>query len=268
MLLNKQELLFEDKRVAYWESGQGEPLLLLHGSGPGASSHGNWRLILEPLSKHFHVIATDLIGFGESDRKTVEPYFDYDLWFRQATHMLGLFQSDSVNILGHSLSGALALKLAAHDRRVNKVVTTGTVGADLPLNPDLDIVWTFPETEDDLIQAGKTLVYDDSIITQAYIDGRKKVLYDGAYKEYFSKMFQGDKSAYIKASILDAQELTNIKNPVLLIHGRDDDPIPAEGSIKLASELKNADLIILSKCGHSVAIEHPEKLVGFIRAFL
>src|SRR5690625_1863935 len=160
MLLNKQELLFEDKRVAYWESGQGEPLLLLHGSGPGASSHGNWRLILEPLSKHFHVIATDLIGFGESDRKTVEPYFDYDLWFRQATHMLGLFQSDSVNILGHSLSGALALKFAALDRRVSKEVTTGTMHPDLPSNPDFVIFWPCHATAVDLLQAVNTLGYD------------------------------------------------------------------------------------------------------------
>jgi len=268
MLPNKKELVFEDTRVVYWEGGEGEPLLLLHGSGPGASSHGNWRLILEPLSKHFHVIAADLIGFGESGRKAEEPYFDYDLWFRQASHMLGLFQKNKVNVLGHSLSGALALKLAAHDPRVNKVVTTGTMGTDLPCNPDLDIVWTFPETEADLEKAGKTLVYDDSIINRTYIEGRKKVLYDGAYKEYFSKMFQGDKSAYIKASVLTAQELANIKNSILLIHGRDDHPIPSEVSSKLASELENADLVLLSKCGHSVAIEYPKKLIGLIRAFI
>src|SRR5699024_9136717 len=132
------------------------PLLLLHGSGPGASTHGNWRLILEPLSQHFHVIATDLIGFGMSDRKSQTPYFDFDLWVRQAKNAVDLFDrnDDGVNVLGHSLSGAIALKLAGIDSRVKRVVTTGTMGVPMDLNPSLERVWTFPETTEDLRAAG------------------------------------------------------------------------------------------------------------------
>ena len=53
---------------------------MLHGSGPGAGTIGNWRLVLEPLAARYRITATDLIGFGASGRKTEEPYFDLPLW--------------------------------------------------------------------------------------------------------------------------------------------------------------------------------------------
>src|SRR5579863_9825036 len=101
----------------YIEGGAGFPVLLIHGSGPGASTQGNWRLILEPLAAHVHVHAMDLIGFGQSGRKPAAPYFDLELWLRQCRALIALMPGERIGILGHSLSGALALKLAAAEPR-------------------------------------------------------------------------------------------------------------------------------------------------------
>ena len=60
----------------YLEMGEGEPLLLLHGSGPGVSAYTNWRKIIPELAKHFRVIAPDLAGFGHTER---DPNFSYDI---------------------------------------------------------------------------------------------------------------------------------------------------------------------------------------------
>jgi hypothetical protein len=49
----------ENQSVVYWEAGDGAPLLLMHGTGPGASTLGYWNDVLEPLAEHFHVIAYD-----------------------------------------------------------------------------------------------------------------------------------------------------------------------------------------------------------------
>lgn len=256
--------------IRYWESGadgQLPCLLLLHGSGPGASTHGNWRLVLGPLSDHFHVIATDLIGFGESGRKPRQPYFDYDLWLRQAGHLLGKFGSAGVNVLGHSLSGALALKLASVDGRVRRVMTTGTLGTRFESGKDLETVWSFPETVEDLVRAGRILVHDPALITDAYIAGRKKVLYEGDYRSYFMQMFAGDKQRYVDAAELFDRDISAIRCPVLLVHGRDDRPTPSHSSRQLAQRIKQADLVELAQCGHSIALEYPAKLVELARSF-
>jgi 2-hydroxymuconate-semialdehyde hydrolase len=112
MPLQEYDVQFESLTVHYWQGGQGFPLLLLHGSGPGASTLGNCRLVLDRLVKRYHVLAVDLIGFGESGRNTRELCFDLDLWLQQARHMLSLLPGEHVGVVGHSLSAVLALKLA------------------------------------------------------------------------------------------------------------------------------------------------------------
>jgi 2-hydroxymuconate-semialdehyde hydrolase len=263
MAFEQRDIDFEGINVRYWEAGKGKPpLLLLHGSGPGANSLGTWRLVMDPLAERYHVIACDLIGFGQSGRKPEPPYFDYLLWFRQARFVLDLFGAGAVNVIGHSLSGALSLKLAAHDRRVARVLNTGGMGCHVPANPAADLVWTFPETEADIRRVAQVLVYDASLIDDAYVEARKKVLYAGDYQAYFSAMFSGDKQAYRDATILGDEELRNITVPVLLVHGRDDKPTPIETSHTLVKRIPQADLVALGRCGHSVAIEYPEKLIG------
>lgn len=266
MTLVEKQVEFEGIPVTYWEGGCGEPLLLLHGSGPGASTAGNWRLVLDDLASRFHVIALDLIGFGKSGRKATPPYFDFDLWVRQAHFALGLF-ADGANILGHSLSGAIALRTASANRHVRKVMTTGSIGASVTVNEHLGIVWSFPQTRDDLVKAGKTLVFDETIIDEKYISGREQILQAGNYKEYFESMFEGDKQKYLDAVVLSPEELAAIECDVLMLHGVDDQPTPIESTYLLARQIGHADVVALARCGHSVALEHPKKLVRIASAF-
>jgi len=266
MSLIEKETEFEGIPVTYFEGGEGQPLLLLHGSGPGASTFGNWRLVIEDLAQRFHVIAPDLIGFGKSGRKKAEPFFDFDLWVRQARFHLDLFP-DGANVLGHSLSGAIALRTAASGAKVHKVMTTGTIGAQVKANEELGIVWSFPNTREDLVKAGNTLVFDESLIDDNYISGREKILYVGNYKEYFESMFAGDKQQYLDAARLSAEELASIKCDVLMLHGVDDRPTPIESSYLIAKQIGHADVLAVARCGHSVALEHPKKLVRIASAF-
>ena len=129
MAYTERQFNFEGIPVHYREGGRGFPILMIHGSGPGASTLGNWRLVLDPLAERFHIHAMDLVGFGLSGRKPAPPYFDLDLWLRQCKAMIGQIPGDRVGVIGHSLSGSLALKLAASEPRVAKVMTTGTMGA-------------------------------------------------------------------------------------------------------------------------------------------
>src|ERR1700730_18263135 len=170
MPLQEYEIQFESITVHYWQGGQGFPLLMLHGSGPGASTLGNWRLVLARLVERHHVLAVDLIGFGKSGRKSSEPYFDLDLWLRQAPHMLRLLPGESVGMIAHSLSAVLALKLAGAERRVRKVLTTGAMGGAFKLNCYLDWTWSSPAGREELRRTTEALVYEKSLITEAFLD--------------------------------------------------------------------------------------------------
>ena len=262
------ELSFRGLSVNAYEGGAGRPLLLVHGSGPGASSIGNWRIVLDALAESYRVLAIDLIGFGGSDRKPAPPYFDFALWVDQIGAALDYLDAPDMGVIGHSLAGALVLAAAARDRRVGAVMTTGTMGAPMPVNPALDHVWRCPASREEMRVAARSLVHDPSVITDAYLDFRMDVIGSAEYRSYFNAMFEGPFERYIAAAVLDEATLRAIAAPVLMLHGRDDRPIPAEtGSIALLPKLPRADLLLLHGCGHSIAMERRAAFLSSANAF-
>jgi pimeloyl-ACP methyl ester carboxylesterase len=95
-------------RVAYAESGSGEPALLLHSS---ASSAAQWRSLTEALQGTCRILAPDLYGYGETDAwpgqgplRLAEEAALADAVLAQAR--------DPVHLVGHSYGGAVALRFA------------------------------------------------------------------------------------------------------------------------------------------------------------
>jgi len=253
---------YEDVPVHYIEAGVGLPLLLIHGSGPGASTIGNWRVVLEPLIARYHVFAMDLIGFGQSGRRLSEPYFDIDFWLGQCREMIALMPGEEIGICGHSLSGALALKLAATESRITKILATGAMGAAFAVNDATIRCWTFPETREDLRATARILIHDERHITDAYIENRVKTLFDDpSYKNYFTKMFAGDAQGYATAAVVTAEELAANRAAIRMLHGRNDAAFPYSITLKLAEALPQADVTLLASCSHSIALEQPEKFL-------
>jgi pimeloyl-ACP methyl ester carboxylesterase len=101
--------------VAYWRSGEGPPLVLVHGT---AADHSRWRPVLPALEERFTVYAIDRRGrggSGDSDRYEIEREFE-DV--AAVVDSLG----EPANLLGHSYGGLLALEAALLTRNVRKLV--------------------------------------------------------------------------------------------------------------------------------------------------
>ena len=250
--------------ASYIESDAGGyPLLLIHGSGPGASTVGNWRRVLDPLAERFHVHAMDLIGFGRSSRKPAPPYFDLSLWQRQCEALIARMPGERIGIVAHSVSAVLALRLAASNPRVGQVLTTGAMGAKFAVNQATIRCWTFPPDRDELRRTAEHLVYDKAVVDDAYLDARMAILHgDAAYGPYFSAMFAGDRQAFANEAILPDEVLQRVVCPITMLHGRDDEAFPPEITLNLAGKLPQADVALLARCSHSVAMEHPDVLLA------
>lgn len=260
-----EQRMFEGLRVGCWIGGSGPALLLLHGSGPGASSIGNWRTILDVLAQDYRVLAIDLIGFGASDRKPAAPYFDFSLWLRQAQWAVDHLDSEEIAIVGHSISAALALKIAANDGRVTKIVTTGAMGAAMSANPFLDAVWRCPQDRAAMEAAARVLIHDPRWIDDAYLDARMAVIGNAEYRTYFDAMFCGPFDRYIRAAMIGGAELARISADVVMLHGRNDLAFPScECSELLAPKIANADLHLLFGCSHSIALERRDALLAAV----
>jgi pimeloyl-ACP methyl ester carboxylesterase len=117
--------------VAYVRAGRGPRLLLLHGLG---CDHRTWLPVLDALSKHFTVIAPDLLGHGRS----AKPRADYSIagYANGVRDLLTVLGVDRVTVVGHSLGGGVALQFAYQfPERVERLclVSSGGIGTDVSL---------------------------------------------------------------------------------------------------------------------------------------
>lgn len=256
--LREEQIAFDGMSMMVYRGGAGAPLLMIHGSGPGASSIGNWRTVLPALAARYDVYAMDLIGFGKSARKPSAPFFDFGLWVRQAKALLECVPGEKVGVIGHSISGAIALTLAAASPRVAAVLTTGTMGAPFEATEATRRCWRCPTTREELVRALQGLIHDTSVIDEAYLAAREPIVFAPGYAGYFDSMFAGEPSQYICAATLDDATLAHILCPVALLHGRNDIAFPPSSSVQIAERLPHADLTLLSDCSHSVAFERSD----------
>jgi 2-hydroxymuconate-semialdehyde hydrolase len=261
------DLPVADTTMHCWDGGKGETLLFFHGSGTGAQTSSNFKSVLGPLAKRYRVLATDLIGYGASGLKKVEPFFDMDIWGRQVTALLDYSGVRSAILVGHSLSASFVLKAASTDPRVGGVLGTAPFGVTYPVPPDTK-GWSFPESAAALRAQVERTVFDPRAIDDAEIDLRWKTLTRPGYREYFAKMYPKGRQHYLDISSLTDDELRAIKCPVVLMHGANDISFgPEKTSLVLAKKIERCDVVILNRCGHSIALEHPEKFIGVVDNF-
>jgi 2-hydroxymuconate-semialdehyde hydrolase len=259
-------LNFEGTKIRCWDGGSGRSVILLHGSGAGSGTFSNFGAVLDGLCASFHVLATDLVGYGLSGRRPSTPYFDVEMWVRQLQAVIDYCGEEQVRIVGHSLAGALALKAAARDRRIAAVLATGTMGTPMPPRPE-GWGWAFPPDRAAILRHIEGSLYDKSLVPEAEIERRAAVLFAPGYQEYFTSMFGGDRRKFFDESTLAAEELAQIRCPVLFMHGQDDTFLsPEESSLSLAKSIPQSDVAVLGRCGHGVALEHPAKFLTAARS--
>ena len=268
MTLTERDVDFESTHMHVWEGGAGYPILLLHGSGAGASIIGNFYRVLDRLAERYRVLAADLVGFGLSGRKPAQPYFDIDMWVRQADRLIARMPDGPVGVVGHSLSGAIALKLAAARPRIARLLITGTMGAAFDTGDAAPTAgWTWPTDRAGLRKFVETLVYDPSVVAERDLDHRWRILSQEGYRDYFESMFRESRQYYVDAAVVGADELARIEAGVTMLHGLHDRSFPPQlTALALARSLPRSDVTVLGRCAHSVAVDRPEAFLAACEA--
>lgn len=105
-----RDLLFHRHRIRYWEAGQGEPLLLIHGFPTAA---WDWHYLWQPLAERYRVIACDMLGFGDSDKPRGHDYRLLEQADLQQALVRHLGIDVPVHLLAHDYGDSVAQELLA-----------------------------------------------------------------------------------------------------------------------------------------------------------
>jgi pimeloyl-ACP methyl ester carboxylesterase len=247
--------------------GDGPPVLLLHGSGPGTTGWGAWGPVAAALAGRHTVVTIDQAGFGGTPVLPGRERPGLDGWVAQAAGVMDALDLPRYAVVGHSMGGAVALALGAaqHDR-VTRVVGVAAMGAPgLPLSPALDRLWaTRPGEARALLEL---LFHDSALVTDAAIAAREEAMTAGA--ETFARLFPAPRERWVDDLTLAAGTLAAVTAPVLLVHGAQDRITPLrEAALPLLDALPDARLHGLGRCGHVPAVEHPHAFLALLSDFL
>lgn len=119
----------DEQAVHYEVFGKGRPVLFLHG---WLGSWRYWLPSMEVASSYFRTYAFDLIGFGDTYQRSIEP--SIGAYGEQVIRFLDALGIERITLVGHSMGGMVALKTAIeHPERIERVVTVGApiVGSSL-----------------------------------------------------------------------------------------------------------------------------------------
>ena len=252
----------------YHDVGTGQPVLLIHGSGPGVTAWANWRLVLPELGKQCRAIAPDMPGFGYTERPDGAVY-DVDHWVAHAVGLLDALGIEQTDLVGNSFGGAIALALAIrHPQRVRRLVLMGSVGVPFAITPELDAVWGYQPSLAAMRGLLDIFAYDRSLVTDELAELRYQASIRPGFQESFGAMFPAPRQRWVDAMASTESDIRAISHKTLIIHGRDDRVIPLSNSLTLNQWIVDSQLHVFGRCGHWVQIEHSADFNRLVAGFL
>ena len=250
------------------EHGEGFPLMLIHGSGPGVTAWANWRLVMPELAKQRRVIAPDMLGFGYSERPA-NPDYQRDVWVEHAIGVLDALGIEQADLVGNSFGGGIALALAIrYPHRVRRLVLMGSVGVSFPITDGLDRVWGYEPSFQTMRSLMDTFAYDRALVTDELAELRYQASIRPGFQESFAQMFPAPRQRWVDGLASNEADIRAVQHETLVIHGREDQVIPLQASLQLAQLIPNAQLHVYGHCGHWTQIEHAGRFARLVEDFL
>lgn len=251
------------------EVGQGEAIVLLHGSGPGATGWSNFSQNIPALAENHRVIAVDMPGWGESDPVSWQ---DRDHPTALAD-LLDALDIDKATVIGNSMGGGTSIRFAyEHPDRVRRVVTMGsssgssTIFGAAGLTEGLKALqrgYREPSFES-MKHLVDVMTFNSAFATDELITQRAEMT--AARPDHNRNFIEGTgKRAVVE---LDADKVRTITAPTLLFHGRDDRVVHFEHSLRLTSLIPDSRLVLINRCGHWLQIEHADEFNRTVLDFI
>ncbi|MFL9861043.1 alpha/beta fold hydrolase [Paraburkholderia madseniana] len=261
-------------RLHYNDTGLGdETVVMLHGSGPGASGWANFNRNVDAfVDAGYRVILLDCPGWGKSD-SVVCSGSRSDLNARMLKGLLDAIGVARVHIVGNSMGGHSAVAFAlANPERVGKLVLmgggTGGPSQFVPMPTEgiklLQALYREP-TLDNLKRMLNVFVFDTTTLTEELIQARlANMLARRDHLENFVKSLAANPKQFPDIG----HRLSEIAAPALVIWGRDDRFVPMDVGLRLVWGMPNADLHVFGRCGHWAQWEHAAKFNQMVLEFL
>jgi pimeloyl-ACP methyl ester carboxylesterase len=273
---NKHEL-----KIRYLESGKNDlemrqHLLFIHGLG---SSADRWLDIPDALSLYFHTLAIDLPGFGGSDRPsdmnyTIDAFSDIVRQFMDKIRITeedtGNDKDGTITLVGHSLGGYIASRIAAADNSnfLDKLVLVDSSGNLEKPTPLLDqyLDAAMNSSKEKVRKVFEQMVANPLLISDVFVQGFIDRINRPGAKYAFESSLRN--SANTQIGIKNLNKIGEKGVPTLILWGMHDKVIPTQHSQIFREAIKGSTVNIIPNTGHAPFTEKPALVCEYLHKFL
>ncbi|MFK0571450.1 alpha/beta fold hydrolase [Endozoicomonas sp.] len=240
----------------YLDEGEGETIIWLHGSGPGASGYSNFKGNYPAFVKAgYRNIILDLPGFGRSDKPENAEYH-LDFFVENLNQLIEKLALQNVILLGNSLGGAIALGQALkYPNTVSQLILMAPGGVEERetyfqmegIQRMVEVYQSGPMGVNEMREVMKLQLFDASQLSEALLEERAAVAVTQP-ANLFSTMMVPNMT----------ERLHELECPILGFWGTNDRFNPPEGMFKFLHNAKDCRFLMLNQCGHWVQVEHED----------
>lgn len=244
------------QRIHYLDVGEGPVVVFLHGSGPGASGHSNFKGNYPIWAQRgYRCIVPDLVGFGYSD-KPDDVEYPLEFFVECLKQTLDAIGVTHCALVGNSLGGAVGIGLAlAHPEMVDKLILMAPGGmsereAYLQM-PGMQKMFEVYFSEEPINASSMRALFEFGLVHDP------RHITDELIAERLHVMELMNSQVMLTMAIPDlSQRLSELQCPVLVFWGADDQMMPDSGILALANHCGDMKMIVLSECGHWAMVEY------------
>jgi pimeloyl-ACP methyl ester carboxylesterase len=261
----RDEVLGVSARIHYYEAGEGDDLVLVHGIGQTSYT---WRKNFDELSKYFHVYAIDLPGHGFSGKPEIS--YSIEEFALSIEAFMNARKLVSASFCAFGEAAVYVLDFAIHNpERAKGVILVSPVisGGSGFRGRGMECVFGGMAGRGRLTVPNMRAVLED-----CYFD--RTLVTDETAREYIHGISDRDYRIIARMcmnNFLDdgvVANLGSIKSPILIIVGNDDKITGGKDSDFLDLGFGNGSFLTVRNCGYLVQEEKPEKVNEAVVTFL
>jgi pimeloyl-ACP methyl ester carboxylesterase len=265
-----QTILVDGLHTHFLEAGDGDPVVLLHGGEFGAGAELGWEKAIPALSRHYRVLAPDMLGFGDS-AKVVDFTDGRGMRIRHIARFCEVLGVDSAHFVGNSMGAINLLTDLTSQRPVLPVRSAVAIcgGGEIQKNRHTTALYEYDATFEAMRAIVEALFFDpDYKADEAYVRRRhESSIAPGAWESLAAARFRRP-GLEAPATPSSRRAYERITVPVLVVEGAGDKLLPSGWAAQISAQIAGGRSAVVENAGHCPQIEQPEAVAELVLDFL